>query len=476
MTQLLWGLLLLHLLTAAVLSGDLLLRHKEPLATLAWLQGILFLPFFGSALYLAFGAGSIQRKRYRRRRKLARSTESSPGAPPVDAVDPSAFPEGPWRDALAVAKSAAPRPPTGGNAIRIFDNVSEMYDALAEAVRRARRHVHFEFYLFQPDHTGRRFLSLLEEKAREGVEVRLLLDAVGSRSLQERHLLPLLRAGGAVGWFLPLRAFPKVLSVHLRNHRKIAVIDGAVAFTGGANIGDEYRGRRARRAHWRDTHLRVEGPAVLQLQEVFAEDWWFATDRRLQKDHYFPEPRRAGKDVVHVVPSGPDDPAEAIHANLFHAIATARERVWIETPYFVPDAPIAAALESAARRGVDVRLLVPERSDHPLVDRAGESFLPRLLGAGVKAFRYEAGILHSKLVAIDGRWGILGSANMDIRSFRINFEVNLIAFSADVTRRIESIFQRDLVQSHPVGLSDLASTPLQHQLTVAACRLLAPIL
>lgn len=472
-----WALLALHLLLAVVLCADLLLRQKEPMATLAWLEGIVLFPFAGSALYLLIGAGSIQRKRYRRRRsRLQAEAEAASGAAGGNRPRPSVLPRGPSDDALTMATAASHRPPTAGNALEVFDNVSVLYDALETAVRAARRHIHFEYYLFQPDETGQRFLTLLTEKAAQGVEVRLLLDAVGSRFVTAHHLAPLRRAGGAVAWFLPLRAFPKSLALHMRNHRKIAIVDGEVAFTGGANVGDEYRGRRASRAHWRDIHLRVEGPAVLDLQEVFAEDWWFATDRRLTRDDYFPPARPAGNDVIHVVPSGPDDPAQALHASLFHAIATARTRVWIETPYFVPDAPIATALESAARRGVDVRLLVPETSDHALVDRAGESFLPTLLLAGVKAFRYEAGILHSKLVAIDGHWGILGSANMDIRSFRLNFEVNLLAFSPGVARRIEGIFERDLVQSHPVGLSDLAAAPLHHQLAVAGCRLLAPVL
>jgi cardiolipin synthase len=215
---------------------------------------------------------------------------------------------------------------------------------------------------------------------------------------------------------------------------------------------------------------------VSHLQEVFAEDWWFAAEQRLARDDYFPSLAAAGGEAVSVVASGPDDPASAIHATLFHAVATARERVWISTPYFVPDAPIAAALESAARRGVDVRLLLPERSDHPLVDRAGESFLPVLLEAGGKVYRYEAGMLHSKLVAVDGRLGTVGSANMDIRSFRLNFEVNLLLLSEGVTRRIEAILEKDLVQARPVSRSELTAAWLPHRVSVAACRVLAPVL
>lgn len=468
---------LLHLTLVCALGAELLLQRKAPVSTMAWLQALLFFPFVGAALYLTLGSGSIQRKRYRRRRRRLGALEPRTAGAARHRMPPLAAPaEGRHAEAVALATATARRPPSLGNEVRIFDNVSRLYDELEAAVAGARRHVHFEYYLVQPDATGRRFLDALTACARRGVEVRLLLDAVGSRALTDAHLRPLVRAGGRVAWFLPFRGLTRLNALHLRNHRKVAVIDGATAFTGGTNLGDEYRGRFARRAHWRDLHLRVDGPAVSDLQEVFAEDWWFAAEEKLTRDDYFPPLPPAGDAVVHVVASGPDDPAAAIHATLFHAIATARHRVWIATPYFVPDEPMAAALETAARRGVDVRLLIPEVSDHPLVDRAGESFLPVLLEAGGRVYRYEAGMLHSKLVAIDGRWGTLGSANMDIRSFRLNFEVNLILLSETITGRIEAIFRRYLGQSRPVRRAEVEAVPLPRRLAVAACRLLAPVL
>ncbi|MBI5018627.1 MAG: cardiolipin synthase [Deltaproteobacteria bacterium] len=475
MSSLALTLVLAHLGLSAVLVADLLLRRKEPTSTMAWLQAIVFFPFLGSALYLLIGAGSLHRRRYRRRRKRLGPLETGKAARDGAAARAAQL-NGFAADAVMLATATSRRSPTHGNTLQIFDNVSRVYDDIEAEVWRARDHVHFEYYLLEPDATGRRFLDLLEAKAREGVEVRLLVDGVGSRNLTGEHLRPLVRAGGQVGWFLPLRVFQRLQSLHLRNHRKIVVIDGRLAFTGGVNIGDAYRGRRARRAHWRDTHLKVEGPAVHHLQEVFAEDWWFATETKLTDDRYFPPLATAGDALIHVVASGPDDPARAIHTTLFHAIATAHHRVWIATPYFVPDTPIMAALETTARRGVDVRLLIPDRSDHPLVDRAGESYLPALLEAGARVYRYEAGMLHSKLVAIDGRWGTLGSANMDIRSFRLNFEVNLIALSVEITGQIEAIFERDLRQSRPVLPAELSIRPVHRRLTVAACRLLAPVL
>lgn len=475
-----WVLLALHLAVAATLGADLLLRRKEPVATVSWLQGLLLLPGLGAVLYLLFGTNTIQRRRYLRRKRVLGTPPSL--APAEGAIaehllhEPPSEVPGPAAQTLVLAIAIARRTPTRGNDLTVFENPSKLYDDLEAAVTRARHSVHFEYYVFQPDTTGRRFLDLLTRRAAQGVEVRLLVDAVGSRHLADALLAPLREAGGQVAWFLPLRLFPPRFAVHLRNHRKIVVVDGQVAYTGGANIGDEYRGRWARRPSWRDTHLRVRGPAVHHLHEVFAEDWYFATGEDLLRSRYFPPQAAVGDAIVQVVASGPDDPARAIHATLFHAIAAAQHRVWIATPYFVPDAALMAALTATANRGVEVRLLVPEKTDHPLADRAGESFLPMLLEAGVAVFRYEAGMLHSKLVVVDGQWGTLGSANMDIRSFRLNFEVNLLLSSPAVARELEEIFQKDLLRSSPFTRSHVDAAPLHRRLTVAACRLLAPVL
>lgn len=475
----LWTLVLLHLALATLLAADLLLRRKEPLATLAWLQGLFLLPGLGALLYVLVGAASVRRRKFRRKRRLlgefaARLAARGKGAggvrePPSGLTQTAA-------ETLSIAIRTSRLLPTRGNRVAIFDSPPEVYGALEQAVAGASRHIHFEYYIFQPDETGSHFLDLLTRKARQGVEVRLLLDAVGSRSLGSQHTASFTAAGGRLAWFLPLGALPPRFALHLRNHRKLAVVDGVAAFTGGVNIGDEYRGRWARKPSWTDTHLRVEGPAVHQLQEVFAEDWFFAAGEELTADKYFPPQELRGDAVVHVVASGPDDPARAIHATLFHAVAAARRRVWIATPYFIPDGAITTALTSSAQRGVDVRLLLPERTDHPLVDRAGESFLPGLLEAGVRVFRYEAGMLHSKLVAVDGQWGTLGSANMDIRSFRLNFELNLLIFSPTLCRRLEEIFERDLRHSSPYTRSHVDAASLPRRVTTAACRLLAPLL
>ncbi|RMG90257.1 MAG: cardiolipin synthase [Candidatus Dadabacteria bacterium] len=472
-----WGVFLAaHAAVSLPCAAHLVLRRRDPVATLAWLQAVLLLPGLGAFLYLLFGADRIERRWRRRRRKAGEILpDDRPIEPHLVHAPPPDLPLG-AADTLRVAIASSHVLPTGGNALRVFDRVADLYDDLHQAISRAERCVHLEYYLWQPDETGLAFLDLLARKAAQGVEVRLLLDAVGSRKLAAPLLEPLTAAGGRVGWFLPLRGLGRGGALHLRNHRKIAVVDGRVAYTGGVNIGDEYRGRWARKPPWRDTHLRVEGPAVHQLHHVFAEDWHFATGEDVVAPERFPPQRAAGSATVQVVASGPDDPARAIHATLFHAIVSARRRVWIETPYFVPDAPILTALATAARRGVDVEILVPQRTDHPLVDRAGESFLADLLDAGVRVFRYEPGMLHSKLVVVDGRWGMLGSANMDIRSFRLNFEVNLLVLSPDLAAQIEAVYLADRRMATRFTANHVASAAWPHRVVTAACRLLSPVL
>jgi len=468
--------LVLHCLFAFPCAAHLVLRQRDPVATLAWLQTVLFLPGLGPLLYLLFGADRIERRWRRRRRRAGELLpDDSPVAAHLVSSPPSDLPLS-ASDTLRVAIASSRTLPTRGNRVHVFDRVADLYDDMLQALDRAERCIHLEYYIFQPDDTGRAFLDLLATKAAQGVEVRLLLDAVGSRKLTPAHLVSLTENGGRVAWFLPLRGLMKSRSLHLRNHRKIAVVDGRVAYTGGVNIGDEYRGRWARQPPWRDTHMKVLGPAVHQLHHVFAEDWHFATGEDVVSPERFPVQESAGPATVHVVASGPDDPARAIHATLFHAIVSARRRVWIETPYFVPDAPILMALATAARRGVDVEILLPQRTDHPLVDRAGESFLADLLEAGVRVFRYEPGMLHTKLVVVDGRWGMLGSANMDIRSFRLNFEVNLLVLSPDLAARIEGIYQADRSLARPFTRSHVDSASLLHRVVTSTCRLLSPVL
>ncbi|MCA9772616.1 MAG: cardiolipin synthase [Myxococcales bacterium] len=370
--------------------------------------------------------------------------------------------------------SATHAPAHRGNRVDVLLDAADTYAALEAAIEGARHHVHLSYYIFRADETGLRFLKLLARKASEGVEVRLLVDGWGSSELGDPQVAPLVQAGGRFAVFAPVRWLVRAPTLNLRNHRKIVVVDGRIGFTGGLNIGDEYRGKLARRGPWRDTHLRVEGPATARLQEIFAEDWFYAADEDLARHAYFPRPEPAGPSAVQIIESGPDESAEQIHRALFVAVTQAKERVWMTNPYFVPDRALLVAFETAARRGVDVRLLLPGRSDSPLTFHAGRGFYPFLLEAGCKVYEYTHGMLHSKTMVVDGCWSTVGSANMDRRSFALNFEANAIIHDVAVNRRLAEVFERDLLDARPATLP--RSTDWGRRALEALCFVLAPLL
>jgi len=344
------------------------------------------------------------------------------------------------------------------------------------AIEAAEHHVFLQSYIDRADEAGRRFRDLLVDKARAGVEALLLVDGVGGQDLSRRFIRPLLEAGGRYGVFMPTMPFQPHWRPNLRNHRKILVVDDRVGFAGGLNIGSEYQGRRKKYAPWRDTHLRLEGPAVRRLQEVFLEDWLFATGEDLADAEHFEDPGRCGGELVQVVDSGPDEPTEAIHAVFFTAINEAQERAYVTTPYFVPDGAMLMALKSAAWRGVDVRLLLPGKSDLRLVQWAGRSYFQELLEAGVRIFEHRPGVLHAKTMVIDGVWATVGSANMDRRSFRLNFEVNVLVSSKTLASRMERIFHADTAGAREITLELIQTKRLRSRMVEAFARILSPVL
>jgi cardiolipin synthase len=275
---------------------------------------------------------------------------------------------------------------------------------------------------------------------------------------------------------LPVGLFRRHTQVNLRNHRKILVVDGRIGFTGGLNIGDEYLGKVPRFGYWRDAHMRVEGPAVSDLQRVFAEDWDFAAGELLKGPTYFPRQKGTGPLTVQVVQSGPDQELKTIREIYFAAILRARKRLWIASPYFVPDAGILDALVLAGHTGVDVRLLGLKHPDKWLPFLAGRYYWTDMLVAGVKVYQYAKGMMHSKLMLVDGQWASIGTANLDNRSLHLNFEVNCLLYDAEAVAKLEAGFLRDLEDSDPIDAEAYPKRPLSCRLPENVCRLLSPIL
>jgi cardiolipin synthase len=307
--------------------------------------------------------------------------------------------------------------------------------------------------------------------ARSGIEVRVLVDDVGSRSAGRRFWKPLIEAHGQVGRFLRVNPISRWLFLNRnnRNHRKIVVVDGRVAFIGGVNVGGE---------RLRDTHIRLEGPVAARLQEVFAEDWFHATNVDLTAPHYFPPPAHLGEQRVQILASGPDDGrSHAIETIYFAALSLTRKRAWLTTPYFIPNATLAAALRTAALRGVDLRLLVPRTSDLPFVYHAARSFFPELLEAGVAIYEYpDAATLHAKTATVDGCWATVGSANFDLRSFRLNFEANAVVYGPSLATELERVFERDLSRSRRLDIREFENRGFVERVFEGAARLVAPLL
>jgi cardiolipin synthase len=456
-----------------------LIRRKEPSSTIAWIFTLVFFPVVGATLFLLFGRDRIRwpAKRKRQADALIHSTVVARTGHPsrIESLPPSGLNEL-ERQIFHVGAALTGGPASSGNRVDVYLHGQELYDALGDAIDGATHHVHAQYYLIRNDAIGAWFREKLIAAARRGVQVRLLCDGYGCLAVGRPWRRPLRRAGAKVGVFLPMRSL-LLQPVNLRNHRKIVIVDGNVAFSGGVNIGQEYLGQMPGIGRWRDTHFRIEGRAARAFSRVFLQDWFFTTGEAFDPAPYFPDPPQStGSATVAVVPSGPDTRTEAIHRLFFAAIAAAHERVWITTPYFVPDQPMLVALQVAALRGVDVKLILPGRSNHRVTYHAGRSYYEPLLEAGVHIHEYLPGMIHAKTMVVDGRIVLLGSANMDMRSFRLNFEVHALMHDEGTARDLEKCFHDDLAETREVLLAEWQKRAIGYRVIEGAGRFVAPLL
>jgi len=468
----------------------ILLSRKQPVSMLAWLLGVTFIPVAGPLFFLVFGLErrlpGLPRKKRLADEKLRRqlgSTEA--GGEPSDSREARQREcEAGIEGALRVARRVAVHAPRSGNSIRLLDGGGEKFPALLEDIQRASDHINLEYFIFREDEFGRRLAGILEERAAAGVQVRLLLDGVGSRGLSRSFEWRLRDGGVRLEWFHPLNPFARRWSINIRNHRKLAVLDGRVGYLGGINLGDEYLGRDPEVGQWHDLAVRVEGPVVASLQRVFMEDWHFASGEVLKGRRWLPalegeEPEGAapGEVSAQLVNSFPsEDLVTEMHQVYFSMLAAARRQAWLMTPYFVPDEAIQIALAGRALAGVDVRLVVPERAPERLMDFASRSFYPQLLEAGARLFCFRPdATLHAKALLIDGELSLVGSANLDNRSFRINFESGLLVHDPGFAGELEGFFERKMALSSERHLKDFARRPWHRKTLEALARLAAPL-
>ena len=463
----------------AVLSVWIVMQKRAPVSTLGWILSLSLLPFVGFLIYYFLGPQRLKKQRLRRLRSRANALapadlvmlrEARERAPPN------------LRQMAALGTATCGLPVSSAISADLLSGGEATFDAIFEAIGAARNHVHLEYYIYEPDRIGTALRELLIERARAGVKVRLLIDSLGSKRVGRSFMAPMLEAGIQVALFHETRIGRRLRPVtNYRTHRKIVVCDGRVGFTGGVNITDE-EDARTRADAYHDVHLRIEGSAVRWLQTTFLEDWSYATGedpRHLSAEltellPSLPQAEAAGEIPVQIITSGPDNPLEAIHRMHLAAIQSAEHRAWLTTPYFVPGEPALMALTGAALRGVDVRLLVPRRSDSLIVSAAARSYYDELIAAGVKVWEYKDGMLHSKTLVVDDNCAMVGTANFDNRSFRLNFEVSAVIYGATLAKPLIAQFETDLRSAAPVR----ARRPqtFLRRLGDATARLFSPLL
>jgi cardiolipin synthase A/B len=460
---------------AFILIPRIILERRQPAATVAWVLSIALLPVVGVPLYYLLGE-----RRIRRHIRAKIGAAGSAGSSVEKRVKPKDFSSPVAVSCSSVLAAAGAPPPVTDNRVNIINRGDEAYRAILGLIEEARDHIHAQFFILDVDPVGKRFIHALAARAKTGVRVRLLLDAVGSWRALRRLVRPLRRAGGEVAEFLPALPLHRKWSAHLRNHRKLLITDGKTAFCGGMNIGKKYMNPKREKHQWRDTGAVIHGPAVRDLQVVFLDDWAFATEETGPAGHLFPSlppPLRESPQMgtLQVVTSGPDRTLRPIYQGVFAAFTSARRRIWIATPYFVPDDAIGTSLENAALRGIDVRLIVPEKTDLRMVWMAGKSYFDDLMLAGVKIYLYRPAILHTKVLIIDDAVGVVGSSNVDIRSFFLNFELGVFLYGEREIGLLESAFEEDLSRSLRLDPAAFSRRPRSVRFLEDTCRIFSPL-
>ncbi|ASS77258.1 cardiolipin synthase [Tumebacillus algifaecis] len=469
----------LGVLQVVLVGAVIFLENRNPGKTISWLIVLTVLPILGFVLYLLLGRNVQKRRMFRHKHLKGNRLESIVEQQLQQLSEEELLPGYGMEQKkrlvrLSLNNSLSPL--TSNNRFTVLTDGQQKFKELFAELERAEDHIHLMYYIFRDDEIGQDTRKLLIRKRQEGVEVRVMVDGLGSHKTPKAFFQEMERAGIEVAVFFPLK-FPFLTNrLNFRNHRKIVVIDGKVGFLGGMNIGDEYLSRDQKLGFWRDTHLAVHGDSVQMLQRAFLNDWFFVTRKPINAPKYYPKPEQAGTMLVQIVPSGPDAEFDSIRQMFFTACATAEKRIYLQTAYFIPDDSIIMALKMAALSGVDVKLIVQGVPEYRLTYWASRSYFTELLSAGVKLYLYQKGILHTKVLLVDDEVGCLGSANFDIRSFLLNFEIGAFLYNHEFVERLTKDFVQDLQDSVQVEQEVYFNRPLKDRLRESGARLLSPIL
>ena len=464
-------LLLVYVSTIVSTILLLLIENRNPVKSIAWIFVLLFVPIGGFVCYILFGK-KFRKKRIINKRsiRLVKSYEeiAQRDVSVLNLTDMQ-------RSLVNLAINNSDAPFFEKNQIKLYTNATLLYEQIFEDIKKATHHINVEYYVFSPDNLGRRMMDALIEKSKEGVQVRLIVDDVGSWNFKKSHEKELRDAGIEVERFLEVGLSFISSRVNYRNHRKILVIDGKVGYTGGINVADRYV-KGLSWGTWRDTHARYEGGVVLGLQRAFFEDWFFVRQSLIDDSVYYPAPSQEGTVRIQTVVSGPDMPWTSIMQMFTKSFSMAKKRIFIETPYFMPPEALMESMQTAALSGVDVRLILPRRSDAPLTLLSSHSYLDAMFKAGIKVYFYHPGFIHSKITIVDDEVGFIGSANMDFRSFEQNFELNTVIYDKEVVAQLVSIYEQDLSDSLKVEESSWKTRPKKMKVKESLARLCSPLL
>nr|WP_251137921.1 cardiolipin synthase [Exiguobacterium sp. s130] len=459
------------------------IENRTAESTIAWFLVLIFLPILGVIIWLMFGRNPRRRRRNRRshdERKLLKQAIR-----PVRSLAVSELPTNHLKLANTIRNFGG-----GGvdvhTASEILTNGEATFPAILDAIRQAKHHVHIQYYIYRNDETGKAIREALVERLEAGVEVRFMYDGLGSYMLGENFLRPLRDAGAHIAAYDPISSPLFIFTANFRNHRKIVVVDGKVGFTGGLNVGDEYDSKSKKFGFWRDTHLRLEGRAVKELQATFLDDWIYA---QIESDdtwetfageetihQYFPKHDVASDGAIQIVTSGPTSKDPAIRNALIAAIISAQRSIWIATPYLIPDNETMTLLRLAARAGLDVRILTPGKGDSFTSYYGTRSYFGPLLKDGVKIYTYNRHFIHAKLFLVDGKIGAVGTANMDIRSFVLNYELMAFLYDTESAEQLERDFIADFDVSIQLSSNDYVKRPLRFRIFESLSRLISPLL
>lgn len=471
----------LYIINALLIITVIFNERKSSSAILAWIMVMTFIPVLGFVLYLVLNQ-NISRRRINRMTEKEERVTSNALRKQIESMDEGTYEFNSestekWKHLIKLNHVYGRSYYTQDNHIELITDGEQLLDMLFEDIKNAKESINVEFFIIKKDKIGRKFIEALTQKAREGVEVRLMMDALGSRYITKGVLKDYLKAGGKVGYFFKPKFIFLGLKLNYRNHRKIAVIDSKVAYTGGYNIAKEYVGKKKKFGYWRDTHVRIEGGSVYDLNARFILDWRFTTREKIEAVPTAAlSTDRAGNKGIQIVSCGPENPKEEIKRGFMRMITYAEKNVYVQTPYFVPDQSILESLKMAAQSGADVRVMIPCKPDHPFVYWATYSYVGELLRSGARVWIYDNGFLHAKTLVVDGEVSSVGSTNFDNRSFRLNFETNAFVFDEDFSKQMEHTFEQDMLKSHELTLEDYNKRSIIIRLKEVVSRLLTDIL